>query len=109
MKTRESFVSNSSTCSFIFIGFDVTGLALNEDRIFSMGAYRYMNHTDNGAPEGKKLLGYDIAVWDDNDMPDTTEIDLANLDKVYDLDSIRHEFGIMADVKPKIYTGTRMC
>ena len=109
MKQRNSFVSNSSSCSFIFIGFDVTGLELNEDKIWDDGTYSYMNNSEMGAPDGKKLLGYDIITWNDMDPPETQEINITKLSKKFDLDVIRHEFGILLDAQPKIYIGTRMC
>jgi hypothetical protein len=109
MKTRTSHVSNSSSCSFIFIGFDVSDLAINGDLAYEKG-YQYINDPEMGAPdENTNLLGFTIKSWEDTDPLETMVIDINELKKKYDLAKLRSEFGIPGDIDAKIYIGTSVC
>jgi hypothetical protein len=113
MKKRTSFVSNSSSCSFIFIGFDVTDLNIDFDDgdvydNVERDGETLMNHSERGAPEGKVYIGKDYLTWDDCDPIDTQRLDPANLYKE-ELAQIKEKYDIPDNIKPEILVGIRMC
>lgn len=109
MKYRSGFISNSSSCSFVFMGFDVTELDKEFDRKdFSDGNWRLMNDIENGAPEGKVLIGQDINVWDECSCMETTQIDPKNT-RVEEMELIKQTYELPDDMEPTVWVGMRCC
>jgi len=128
MKIRRNFVSNSSTCSFVAIGFEVPVNRKREEKILKdlyniseeeidkeniedffndiqwEQEYQFLNSDDTN---GKNIFGTEIARIDD-DYGGFSEIELDLVEETNKLEKIRGEmFEINSNIK--LYAGIRMC
>jgi len=104
MKIRAGFVSNSSTSSFVLIGFDASNLGLNMDDIYSeMYDFDYITSSEGGAPDGVDLvIGKFLLTLSSESSWVASEIyDIG--DVVTNVRAIKKELG--GDAPIKIYTG----
>lgn len=124
MKTRNGFVSNSSTSSFVLVGFlmdegpdykaTIRGLFSDvpedEDEFWDWlheEAPCYVRTgSDDGIPDGKIFLGRKVAETSDYEMP---EKNLDLLGVVKELEELRVKMGLPEDLPARLLTGTRCC
>ena len=107
MKTRLGFVSNSSTSSFVVIGFrydDYPGLEENSN--YYKKGFTVLQGTDDGIPEGQVVVGKQIAGWSDDDS-DNKSLSQKELEEI--VEQVKIFFNIPKDKQWSIYTGTCMC
>ena len=130
MKIRNGFVSNSSSSSFVILGFtvphgkyskqeyleklyDVTSWK-DEDDMEDMfydhahsKTFYVANHEEDGAPKGKDLIGTLMVTWDSEEYTKTAEYDSAALQtKAMEA---RDKLGLSeAEAPIKLYVGTRI-
>ena len=96
MKIRTSFVSNSSTSSFIIYGFDVSDTDI--DNCFQ--------GSDDGLRSGQKVVGEMIS-WEEGDCPSPPSLDFKEIEK--NLEKIRKQHKLSKKLPWKIFYGTRFC
>lgn len=139
MKVRSCFVSNSSTSSFVVVGFEIDEDMLDFEKVIKtlspadyevniennpewkeydeeeryevmhevlmdMDDYYYCNNFECGKRKNKALIGLLIAEAYEKELSSSEESLLEILDRVLIL---AKKLGL-SDVKPKLYTGTRM-
>jgi len=133
MKIRTGFVSNSSTASFVIIGFTVPRGKFT-DRFFLEHLYgrsnldqmseddleddfndtrwnnrvTVRNHEEEGAPKKETLIGVVVAeIHDDGDYADEKAIDVEDL--LEEAAEVRNKLNLSEKEAPiKMYIGTRM-
>jgi hypothetical protein len=116
MKIRSTLVSNSSTCSFVVLGYllDKDDPRLPQD--FQEDPWDWiedtpiqnlttLNGTDAGLNEGEVIIGIDLM-----DIPDDGELVSMDYTKTKgDIELLRIALGGAWLPHPKFYGGTRMC
>jgi len=104
MKIRNGFVSNSSSSSFILIGYDVSDMKFEED------VEEYLHEGHDGViyiAEGKtQYMGVGFQIGDCDVFGDNI-IDL--IDFLKQLEPIRSKYNIPKQRTVKVFTGTRGC
>lgn len=115
MKGRSGFVSNSSTASFVLLGFDASRLleenidAWEDDRFYNGDGdalYECLNGSEGGCPPGVDLVigKYLFLCSSDSYAESTVEILQPYLDEVYKL---KDKLGVRAPIR--LWSGTRGC
>ena len=108
MKIRNGFVSNSSTCSFLLIGYKVKEPDDQKSDVF-YEKYEKELKLDYEYIEGEKyneyVVGKMLAWWNDNDAMDTMDISLDELFKIKE--EIKQKMNRKDD--PKLFGGTTCC
>lgn len=71
MKIRQGFVSNSSTSSFVLVGFDATGLFEDSEELqekSELMEFDYLIGDEGGCPEGMEyVVGMYLSYWSSED------------------------------------------
>jgi len=121
LKTRLGFISNSSSSSFVVLGFSFKDDLLEdieeyEEILEEQEAYGYitvLRGSDDGIPDGETVLGFDLYEFDDCGQMSSANYSLHNItEKLIDLRSkIKNTLEIEdADFQePAIFGGTRCC
>ncbi len=110
MKRRTSLVSNSSSASFILVGFAVPKTRISYEEILTKLALSELNNSlevyeneDYGAPEGMSLIG----IGDYHHAENTTNI--TDIQKVLaDVEEAREVFGAEKETL-RLYVSTVAC
>lgn len=108
MKIRNGFVSNSSSSSFVLLGYkaDVTKQMEDDDDFLYNSGFDSLSGSDDGVTDGSTIVGKFIAdIHDDDYGVNSQELDLQTiLDEVTKLKET-----IPSDEPIKLYTGVRSC
>jgi len=119
LKTRTSFISNSSSSSFVVLGysFEEDFLEDNEeseeilDDLYN--DFTVLNGTEDGVPEGTLVIGFNLFEFNDCGTCDEKSYNLPDIvEKVIELKlKIKEHLDInIEDLKdPIIFGGTRNC
>lgn len=117
MKIRTGFVSNSSSSSFVVLGFAVPRGSVDEETVAEkmdlvdecLEDYDvwFADSSDMGAPNGKTLVGIKIADISDESGPEEQEFDFVRICK--DANELKYKCGIDPNIPLKLYTGSRSC
>lgn len=103
MKKRHGFVSNSSSASFVLLGFSV-GDVNTED--FWHRGWDYIYEGEGGAPNGEGIVvGKYLLYVRDEDYPFANVFDIDPIMK--EVKAMREELG--ADTPIRIYTEVKSC
>lgn len=100
MKIRNSFVSNSSSSSFVLIGYDVTGLKL-PDNINS--SYTICEGVEEGLKDGQVVIG-DLYTWEESDCDNGMSV-TPNEEQLF---NIKVDLNLHPSLQWKIFFGTRV-
>ena len=102
MKKRTGFISNSSTASFVLLGFDVTDLGI-KDPDPNDGLY---GGDEGGCPPGvDTVIGKFIFKCSSDDYAESEVIDLEPL--MVEVQAIREKYGSTQPIK--LWTGVMSC
>lgn len=111
MKIKKDFITNSSTCCFVLLGWQIENLILKKNQLdfatLRTKGFDVFDGTEGGAVDNKHtLIGVEIVKFDYEDLPDCEMSDLLDVvDKVIEL---KNEVDL--DLGPiQIITTSRMC
>ena len=111
MKIKTNFVTNSSSCSFVMIGWHIKKSDIkNFDKFIEKLEVDYpelyTGDEDMGAENGCFLIGKHIGDID-NDEPDFIQINFEDLLNDNDLERFNQEFGSLGPIK--LIGSVRLC
>jgi len=120
LKTRNFFVSNSSSSSFIVLGFSFKNEDLEDMENYEefepelYDNFTVLSGSDDGVPEGETVLGIDLYEFDDcGDMCSENTYTLSDItEKLVELRSKMRDIMDLEDEdisEPAIFGGTKCC
>jgi hypothetical protein len=128
MKIRTGFVSNSSTSSFVIVGFLLPKKEWTHERVFNAlypdqefdedswyetfdndeEGRAYQDDGDGGAPKGKVIVGYKVAEYSSEDC-DFTEANVDLAEMTDRCNALGEQLGVPKGQGVRLFCGTEAC
>jgi len=105
MKGRSGFVSNSSTASFVLLGFDATGIDLDREEVEDM-PFSVLWGSEDGCPDGvEQVIGKYLFRCSSDDWA-SSEVEPLE-DYIRDVERLSDRFGAQTPIM--LWSGMQAC